>query len=101
MYSVGSCSQNPKKDNKDILVNNRPQYTFKELFDKYYKDEGRHKKSKPWSYGQLNTFDEKFGVLTKVSIYDSTLKHLTNWCNKRSKEVHANNVLKEISHFSK
>ena len=89
-----------EKENQDVPVDNRPQYTFKELFDKYYKDEGRHKKSKPWIYGQLKNFNEKFGVLAEASIYDIRPKHLTDWRNKRSKEVNANTVLKEMSLYS-
>ena len=89
-----------EKENQDVPVDNRPQYTFKELFDKYYKDEGRHKKSKPWIYGQLKNFNDKFGILAEASIYDITPKHLTNWRNSRSKEVNANTVLKEMSLYS-
>lgn len=75
-------------------------FPFKQLFEKYYQEHGRNKKSKAWIYGQLKTFDEKFGALGEMSIHDITPKHLTAWRNKRSTEVSPNTVLKEMSLYS-
>lgn len=75
-------------------------YPFKQLFEKYYQEHGRYKKSKTWIYGQLKNFDQKFGGLAEMSIHDITPKHLTAWRNKRSTEVSPNTVLKELSLYS-
>ncbi|MBF7685905.1 site-specific integrase [Acinetobacter sp. B10A] len=75
-------------------------YPFKQLFEQYYQEHGRDKKSKTWIYGQLKTFDDKFGTLAQMSIHEITPKHLTAWRNKRSTEVSPNTVLKELSLYS-
>ncbi|MDA3440045.1 site-specific integrase [Acinetobacter bereziniae] len=81
----------------------KPKITFRELLDQYYNNVGQFKESRSsrdWMKGQLSKFDEKFGFLSGTSIYEINPKQLTNWRNKRSLEVGANTVLKEISFYS-
>ncbi|QDJ91847.1 tyrosine-type recombinase/integrase [Acinetobacter haemolyticus] len=81
----------------------KPKFIFRDLNTKYYQDVGQlnpSKSSRDWIKGQYKTFEMKFGALAQKSIYDITPKDLTNWRNKRSSEVSANTVLKEISHYS-
>lgn len=90
-----------KKNNIEQGI--KPKITFKEVFDQYWNDIGQYKKSKAsrdWIQGQLKIFDVKFGFLSATIIYDITPQQLTNWRNKRLKEVGANTVLKEISFYS-
>lgn len=81
----------------------KPKFSFRELVDHYYEHVGQYKESKSsrsWIKGQLGIFDEKFGFLSGTSVHDITPKQLTNWRNRRSGEVGANTVLKEISFYS-
>ncbi|MFW2077525.1 tyrosine-type recombinase/integrase [Acinetobacter sp. ULE_I010] len=81
----------------------KPKFMFRDLNNKYYTDVGQLNKSKSsraWIKGQYNNFENKFGALAQKSIYDISPKDLTNWRNKRLKEVGENTVLKEISHYS-
>ena len=81
----------------------KPKYLFRDLNEKYYTDVGQwneSKSSRAWIKGQYKNFEMKFGALAQKSIYDITPKDLTNWRNKRLKEVGENTVLKEISHYS-
>lgn len=81
----------------------KPKFSFRDLNDKYYTDVGQwneSKSSRAWITGQYKNFETKFGALAQKSIYDITPKDLTNWRNKRLKEVSENTVLKEISHYS-
>lgn len=81
----------------------KPKFSFRELIDHYYEHVGQYKESKSsrsWIKGQLGIFDEKFGFLSGTSVHDITPKQLTNWRNRRSGEVGANTVLKEISFYS-
>lgn len=81
----------------------KPKYLFRDLNTKYYQDVGQFNpsiSSRDWIKGQYKNFEMKFGALAQKSIYDITPKDLTNWRNKRSSEVSANTVLKEISHYS-
>ena len=43
---------------------------------------------------------KKFGALAEMSIHEITPRHLTAWRNKRSKEVGANTVLREMALYS-
>ncbi len=81
----------------------KPKFSFRELIDHYHEHVGQYKESKSsrsWIKGQLGIFDEKFGFLSGTSVHDITPKQLTNWRNRRSGEVGANTVLKEISFYS-
>ncbi|KAB1859908.1 site-specific integrase [Acinetobacter tandoii] len=81
----------------------KPKFSFRELVDHYYEHVGQYKESKSsrsWIKGQIGIFDEKFGFLSGTSVHDITPKQLTNWRNRRSGEVGANTVLKEISFYS-
>lgn len=78
----------------------KPSFTLKQLFEHYYINVGQHKLSATWIKEQLKTFDDKFGVLGVKSIYEITPKDLTDWRNKRSKQVSAGTVLKEMSLYS-
>jgi len=81
----------------------KPKFMFRDLNTKYYQDVGQYnpsKSSRDWITGQYKNFEMKFGALAQKSIYDITPKDLTVWRNKRSSEVSANTVLKEISHYS-
>lgn len=81
----------------------KPKFMFRDLNNKYYDDVGQlnpSKSSRAWITGQHKNFEMKFGALAQKSIYDITPKDLTNWRNKRLKEVGENTVLKEISHYS-
>ena len=81
----------------------KPKFSFRELVDHYYEHVGQYKESKSsrsWIKGQLGIFDEKFGFLSGTSVHDITPKQLTNWRNRRSGEVGANTVLKELSFYS-
>ena len=81
----------------------KPKFSFRELVDHYYEHVGQYKESKSsrsWIKGQMSIFDEKFGFLSGTSVHDITPKQLTNWRNRRSGEVGANTVLKEISFYS-
>lgn len=81
----------------------KPKFMFRDLNNKYYQNVGQwneSKSSRAWIKGQYNNFENKFGALAQKSIYDITPKDLTNWRNKRLKEVGENTVLKEISHYS-
>ena len=81
----------------------KPKFSFRELIDHYYEHVGQYKESKSsrsWIKGQMGIFDEKFGFLSGTSVHDITPKQLTNWRNRRSGEVGANTVLKEISFYS-
>ena len=81
----------------------KPTITFKELLEQYFQHTGQYNpsaSSRKWMQGQITVFDEKFGFLSGTSIYDINPRQLTNWRNKRSKEVSANTVLKEISFYS-
>lgn len=90
-----------KSTNGQTVENeNKPQYTFKQLFDEYLDKVGKFSKSKKWILTQYNTFDRKLGVIANKSIYDITPQDLTLWRNKRCKEVSINTVLKELSLYS-
>lgn len=85
---------------KEVADELKPTYSFKSLFSEYLNKVGKHTASKNWILSQYNSFDRKFGALGVKSIYEITPQDLTNWRNKRLKEVTANTVLKEISLFS-
>jgi len=87
-----------KKTNEEDGV--KPHYPFKTLFYKYYNEVGSKLRGSVYVKQQLNPFDEKFGALAEMSIHDITPQHLTNWRNKRLKEVGANTVLREIALYS-
>ncbi|KAA8735721.1 site-specific integrase [Acinetobacter qingfengensis] len=78
----------------------KPIITFKQLFEHYNVNVGRYKLSGKWIQEQFNAFDNKFGLLGEKNIYDITPKDLTDWRNKRSKQVSAGTVLKEMSLYS-
>ncbi|PKD80210.1 tyrosine-type recombinase/integrase [Acinetobacter radioresistens] len=78
----------------------KPHYPFKTLFYKYYDEVGKKLRGAKYVKEQLKPFDEKFGALAEMSIHDITPKHLTNWRNKRLKEVGANTVLREMALYS-
>lgn len=79
---------------------NKLTISFKQLFDQYYQNVGRHKASAGWIREQKSTFDNKFGLLGTKCIGDITPKDLTEWRNSRSLEVSAGTVLKEMSLYS-
>ncbi|QOW46490.1 MULTISPECIES: site-specific integrase [Acinetobacter] len=78
----------------------KPHYPFKTLFYKYYDEVGKKMRGSSYIKQQLNPFDLKFGALADMSIHDITPKHLTNWRNKRAKEVGANTLLREMALYS-
>lgn len=84
----------------DEKTGQKPAITFKQLFEHYNTNIGRHKPSAKWIQEQFKGFDNKIGLIGLKSIYDITPKDLTDWRNKRSKEVGANTVLKEMSLYS-
>lgn len=75
-------------------------YPFKTLFHKYYDEVGKKLRGSIYVKQQLGPFDEKFGALAEMSIHEITPRHLTAWRNKRSKEVGANTVLREMALYS-
>lgn len=78
----------------------KPNFSFRELFEQYYRNVGKHKRSSRQINEQFSTFDKKFGELSYKNIHDITPKDLTDWRNKRSTQVSAGTVLKEMSLFS-
>lgn len=90
------------KASEGIVTNKdeKPVFTFKQLFDEYYKKVGMHSKSKSWILTQYKTFEKKLGVVAHKNIHDITTQDLTKWRNKRCSEVSDNTVLKEISLYS-
>lgn len=75
-------------------------YPFKTLFHKYYDEVGKKLRGSIYVKQQLGPFEEKFGALAEMSIHEITPRHLTAWRNKRSKEVGANTVLREMALYS-
>jgi len=78
----------------------KPSFTFQQLFDVYLEKVGKHSKSKDWILTQHKTFERKLGDVASMSIHDITPQDLTSWRNRRSTEVKENTVLKEISLYS-
>lgn len=74
--------------------------TFHDLFSMYYKSHGKDTKSKKYIREQLDSFEKRFGALTKKDITKITAQDLTHWRNKRQSEVSDGTVLKEISLYS-
>lgn len=89
-----------KADKQSIEQGIKPHYSFKSLFHKYYDEVGKKLRGSIYVKQQLNPFEEKFGALADMSIHDITPRHLTNWRNKRAKEVGANTLLREIALYS-
>lgn len=85
---------------EDAPVNEKPVFTYKQLFDVYWDKVGKHTKFKDWILTQYKTFEKKMGELAHKNIHDITPLDLTNWRNKRCTEVKENTVLKEISLYS-
>lgn len=75
-------------------------YPFKTLFYKYYDEVGQKLRGSKYVKEQLKPFEEKFGQLAEMSIHEITPKHLTNWRNKRAREIGANTLLREIALYS-
>ncbi|AOA58294.1 tyrosine-type recombinase/integrase [Acinetobacter larvae] len=78
----------------------KPHYPFKTLFYKYYENVGKSLRGAIYVKEQLKSFEDKFGELANMSIYDITPRHLTNWRNTRLKVVGPNTVLREIALYS-
>lgn len=88
---------------QDVERGVKPNITFRNVIDQYWKDVGQireSKSSRTWIRGQVDTFDQKFGFLAAANIHEINPRQLTAWRNKRAKEVGANTVLREISFYS-
>ena len=85
---------------EEAPINEKPVFTYMQLFDVYLDKVGKHTKSKDWILTQYKTFERKMGELAHKNIHDITPLDLTNWRNKRCTEVKENTVLKEISLYS-
>ena len=74
--------------------------TFGALFEQYYTNIGQHKPSSRWIKSQFSAFDKNFGRLSGMDVGEITPRHLTDWRNKRLKEISPSSVLREISLYS-
>lgn len=85
---------------EEAPLNEKPIFTFKQLFDIYHDRVGKQSKSKDWILTQYKTFERKLGDIAHKNIHDITPQDLTGWRNTRCTQVKENTVLKEISLYS-
>ena len=81
-------------------VEQKSSITFRELFRLYIDRVGSKSPSARQIREQWHAFDGKFRQLGEMQIHQITPQHLTDWRNRRLREVSAGTVLKEISLFS-
>lgn len=88
------------KTQKDADVKIKPHFPVSALFDKYYNEVGKHKKTHRSIKISINHFRKTFPSIAEISIHDVTPQVLTEWRNERLKQVAVGTVLRDISLFS-
>lgn len=81
-------------------VDKRETLTFRELVHYYYEQHGKFTPSAKQINEKVQSFDSNFGQLGEKQIHLITPQDLTEWRNRRQKQVSDGTVLKEISLFS-
>ncbi|MEN5173879.1 site-specific integrase [Acinetobacter higginsii] len=74
--------------------------SFYALFDMYYKEAGRNKKSKNFIDQQLKLLKKQWGPAADLSIHDLSPQIVKEWRDKRLKEVKPATISRQFAVFS-
>lgn len=85
---------------KESLPEHQIDFTFKQLFEKYYSDVGSKMRGYTFILQQLKTFDKYWGRLANESIHQITSRHITQWRNERLKQVSSGTVNRQMCLYS-
>lgn len=89
-----------KTEKHNIHDDIKPHYPVSALFEKYYMELGRYKKSAVKIKEKIRLFNKSYPNIADMSVHDVTPQVLTAWRNDRIKHVSAGTVLRDISLFS-
>lgn len=85
---------------ENAATEEKPDFPFKVLFEKYFEEVGRNMASAGYIMQQVKAFDKYFGKLANESIHDITPRKISLWRNNRLKEVSAGTVHRQMSLYS-
>jgi hypothetical protein len=85
---------------KESLPEHQIDFTYKQLFEKYYLDVGSKMRGYTFIMQQLKTFDKYWGRLANESTHQIISRHITLWRNERLKQVSSGTVNRQMCLYS-